>query len=100
MRRRPSRVRSTGSASQWPPPPGAPTGQAPARCPGPVPAPAGPHADVPERRVMIIWFLKHVYDRGGPNHVLDVARALRQVYDPNWPSKLLGYLPTVDADPK
>jgi hypothetical protein len=45
---------------------------------------------------MIIWFLKHVYDRGGPKHVLDVARALRQVYDPNWPSKLLGYLPAAD----
>lgn len=49
---------------------------------------------------MIIWFLKHVYDRGGPKHVLDVARALHQVYDPNWPSKLLGYLPRVDTDPK
>ena len=33
---------------------------------------------------MIIWFLKHVYDCGGPNHVVDVARALREVYDPNW----------------
>ena len=49
---------------------------------------------------MIIWFLKHVYDCGGPNHVVDVARALREVYDPNWPSKLLGYLPRVDADPE
>lgn len=42
---------------------------------------------------MIIRFLTHVYDCGGPKHVLDVARGLRQVYDPNWPSKLLGYLP-------
>ena len=41
---------------------------------------------------MIIWFLKHEYDHGGPKHVLDVARALREVYDPNWPSKLFGYL--------
>ena len=43
---------------------------------------------------MILCFLWCVYDRGGPKHVLDVARALREVYDPNWPSKLLGYLPT------
>ena len=42
---------------------------------------------------MIIRFLTHVYNRGGPKHVLDVARALRDVYDPSWPSKLLGYLP-------
>ena len=49
---------------------------------------------------MIIWFLKHVYDRGGPTHVLDVARALRQVYDPSWSAKLLGYLPGVDTEPK
>jgi hypothetical protein len=42
---------------------------------------------------MILYFLWCVYDRGGPKHVLDAARALRQVYDPNWPSRLLGYLP-------
>ena len=42
---------------------------------------------------MIIRFLTHVYDRGGPKHVLDVAQALRDVYDPSWPLKLLGYLP-------
>jgi hypothetical protein len=47
---------------------------------------------------MIIWFLKHVYACGGPKHVLDVARALPQVYDPNWPSKLLGYLPATEED--
>ena len=41
-----------------------------------------------------------MYDRGGPKHVLDVAKALRQVYDPSWPTKLLRYLPRVDADPK
>jgi hypothetical protein len=43
---------------------------------------------------MILSFLWSVYDRGGPKHVLDAAQALRQVYDPSWPSKLLGYLPT------
>jgi hypothetical protein len=35
-----------------------------------------------------------VYDRGGPKHVLDVAKALREVYDPSWPSSLLRFLPT------
>jgi len=48
--------------------------------------------------VMIIRFLTYVYDCGGPKHVLDVARALREVYDPNWPSKLLGYLPLGEED--
>jgi hypothetical protein len=47
---------------------------------------------------MILYFLWSVYDRGGPKHVLDVARALRQVYDPNWPSKLLGYLPPAEDE--
>jgi hypothetical protein len=47
---------------------------------------------------MILRFLWCVYHRGGPKHVLDVARALRQVYDPNWPAKLLGYLPAVDTE--
>jgi hypothetical protein len=47
---------------------------------------------------MIIRFLTYVYDRGGPKHVLGVARALREVYDPNWPSKLLGYLPLGGKD--
>ena len=42
---------------------------------------------------VILWFFRYVYDRGGPGHVLEVANALRQVYDPNWPAKLLGYLP-------
>lgn len=47
---------------------------------------------------MILYFLWLVYERGGPKHVGDVAKALRVVYDPNWPTKLLGYLPNVDAD--
>jgi len=47
---------------------------------------------------MILYFLWLVYERGGPKHVRDVAKALRLVYNPNWPTKLLGYLPDVDAD--
>lgn len=42
---------------------------------------------------MILFFLRYVYDRGGPKDMRDVAKALREVYDPSWPSKLLGYLP-------
>jgi hypothetical protein len=47
---------------------------------------------------MILYFLWLVYERSGPKHVGDVAKALRVVYDPNWPTKLLGYLPNVGAD--
>ena len=42
---------------------------------------------------MILVFFWLVYDRGGPKHVRDVAKALRKVYDPRWPRKLLGTLP-------
>jgi hypothetical protein len=49
---------------------------------------------------MILYFLWSVYDRGGPKHVLDVARALRQVYDPSWPSSLLRFLPAIDEEDK
>jgi hypothetical protein len=43
---------------------------------------------------MILYFLWRVYDRGGPKHVQDVARALHEVYDANWPAKLLCYTTT------
>ena len=42
---------------------------------------------------LILRFLWRVYDRGGPTHVRSVADALRQVYDPSWAAKLVGYLP-------
>jgi hypothetical protein len=45
---------------------------------------------------MIIKFLGKIYERGGPADVRTVARALRDVYDPSWPTKLLGYLPPAD----
>jgi hypothetical protein len=41
---------------------------------------------------MILWFFWCVYDRGGPKHVQDVAKALREVYDPTWPSRLLDFV--------
>jgi hypothetical protein len=41
---------------------------------------------------LILRFLWNVYDHGRPNHVLDVARALRQVYDPSWPRWLRNLL--------
>jgi hypothetical protein len=46
---------------------------------------------------MILYFLWSVYTRGGPKHVHAVAKALREVYDPSWPSKLLGYLPPPES---
>jgi hypothetical protein len=47
---------------------------------------------------MILYFLWSVYEGGGPKHVLDVAKALREVYDPSWPTKLLRFLPTANDD--
>ncbi len=43
---------------------------------------------------MILKFLWRIYERGGPSHVSSVAKALHEVYDPQWPSKVLGYLPS------
>jgi hypothetical protein len=45
---------------------------------------------------MILKFLWKVYEHGGPGDVLDTAKALREIYDPEWPSKLFGYLPLAD----
>lgn len=47
---------------------------------------------------MILTFLWRVYDRGGPKDALDAARALREVYDPNWPANLLRFLPATGED--
>ena len=44
---------------------------------------------------MILKFFWKVYDRGGPTHVGTVATALREVYDPEWPTQALRYLPGV-----
>jgi hypothetical protein len=49
---------------------------------------------------MILLFFWKVAARFGPTHLPTAAKALREVYDPNWPSKLLGYVPRVDTDPE
>jgi hypothetical protein len=47
---------------------------------------------------MILIFFWKVYERGGPTHLEQAARALREVYDPEWASKVMKYIPGVRKD--
>jgi hypothetical protein len=55
---------------------------------------------------MLLVFLWKVYVRGGLIDLERAAKALNEVYDPEWPSKLMKYLPAarkgsdVDDEPK
>ena len=41
---------------------------------------------------MILIFFWKVYERGGPTHLEQAARALREVYDPEWASKVMKHV--------
>jgi hypothetical protein len=42
---------------------------------------------------MLLIFLWNIYVRGGLTHLERAAKALHEVYDPQWSSKLAQYLP-------
>ncbi len=47
---------------------------------------------------MILWFLWMVYNRGGADDVGSVAKALREVYDPEWPTQAFRFLGSTAQD--